>query len=361
LRRPNSAPRTASNGVRPTRPSDNPRPTKPATETQPKPATAAQPKSAPKGGKPRALPGLPKLSFGAKPKPVRSKPAATQPASAPSQRAARPAGGSLRAEQQRLKNLARADRKTSRERNRSQRLEISRFTGGSRTKRIAVISAVSAIGALVAVVLATMFTPLMAIKDIQIMGTHRLKSATIKSAVASLMDTPLTMVNENDIAKRLSTFSLIQSFTTLSLPPHTLQINIVERQPFAIVQTTAGYYLYDPAGVLIGETRATWKYPTVVVSGDPRHSTNYRAAIDVLLALPAELYPKVQRIQATSKDDVRLSLRGAANQQILWGDSSASLLKSKVLAALMTNTKKSVSVTYDVSSPNAPTVRYGRW
>jgi cell division protein FtsQ len=279
------------------------------------------------------------------------KPAARKPS-------AKPATG-LKAEQQRLSRLAKQDKRTARSATKQQRMEIRKFTRVSRGRRIIGFSILGAFAALVSLVLATMFTPLMSIQEIKIVGAHRLKAATIKNSVMTLMDTPLTMVNEADLEKRLASFSLIQSFTTISLPPHTLQINIVERQPIAIVQTTSGGYLYDPAGVLIGPTKATWKYPTVVVGGDPRHSANYRAAIDVLLALPVELYPKVQRIRATSKDDVRLELRGAANQQILWGDSSKSIMKSKVLEALIANTKKSATVTYDVSSPSAPTVRYG--
>ena len=265
----------------------------------------------------------------------------------------------LKAEQQRLSRLAKQDKRAEKSATRVQRLEIRKFTRASRGRRIIGFGFLGAGVVLISLVLATVFTPLMAIQDIKIVGAHRLKAATIKNSVMTLMDTPLTLVNEADLEKRLASFTLIQSFTTISLPPHTLQINIVERQPIAIVETTSGGYLYDPAGVLIGPTKATWKYPTVVVSGDPRHSTNFRAAIDVLLALPVDLYPKVQRIRATSKDDVRLELRGAANQQILWGDSSKSIMKSKVLAALIANTKKSAAVTYDVSSPSAPTVRYG--
>ena len=318
MRRPNSAPRNAGNGGGPLRPGSQ------------------------------------------QPAPMKSKPAKSPKLSKPAGQSGKQSS-SLRAEQQRLARLAKQDRQNQKSAGKLQRLEIRKFTQGTRTRKIVTFTSLGSIVLLVSLVLATMFTPLMAIKDIQVSGTHRLKAASIKSAVSTLIGTPLTLVSEDDLAKRLSSFTLIQSFTTLSLPPHTLQISIVERQPVAIVQTTSGGYLYDPAGVLIGPTKATWKYPTVVVSGDPRHSSNYRAAIDVLLALPAELYPKVQRIQATSKDDVRLELRGAANQQILWGDSSKSIMKSKILAALIANTKKSAAVTYDVSSPGAPTVRYGRF
>ena len=66
-------------------------------------------------------------------------------------------------------------------------------------------------------------------------------------------------------------------------------------------------------------------------------------------------------VQAKTKDDVTLHLRGIASQKVIWGDSSDAVLKSKVLAALIKNQKKSDVVTYDVSSPTAPVVRYGNF
>jgi len=53
-----------------------------------------------------------------------------------------------------------------------------------------------------------------------------------------------------------------------------------------------------------------------------------------------------------------MQLRGNSGQRIIWGDSGQSALKSKVLAALVENQKKTDRVTFDVSSPTAPVVLY---
>jgi cell division protein FtsQ len=71
--------------------------------------------------------------------------------------------------------------------------------------------------------------------------------------------------------------------------------------------------------------------------------------------------PRVSEINAKTKDDVSLRLRGYAGQRIIWGDSSQSVLKSKALAALLKNQKTTDNVTFDVSSPDAPVVRYGNF
>jgi cell division protein FtsQ len=267
----------------------------------------------------------------------------------------------LRQESAKLGRLAAYDAKQKRLAARAQRKEISRFTGGNRTRLVLVGSGVASVLILVGLVLATMFTPMLAIQNIDVVGTHRVKANTVKNAVKSLVGTPLTMVSDSQIQERLASFPLIESFTTVSLPPHTLQIVILERQPIGIVNVGGTDYLYDPAGVQIEPTQATGRYPRVLVNGDPHDNPNYRAAIDVLLAMPVDVFPRISSIQATSKDDVRIRLRGIANQQILWGDSSNSILKSKVLAALMANTKSKNSLTFDVSSPKTPTVRYGNF
>lgn len=256
---------------------------------------------------------------------------------------------------------SRLERRARREAIRGQLNEIRRFTRGSRLKRGVTYTVLGSVLALVLLVLATIYTPMMSIDKIEIVGLHRMKQATVENAVKSLVGTPLTTVDEGQIEKRLKGFPLIESFTTVSLPPHTLQIYIRERQPIGLVTVGASDYLYDPAGVQIAPTTNHSNYPTILVKGDPAHSASFREAVSVLMALPAELYPKVASIQATSVDDVRIQLRGVTNTQILWGDASQSLLKSKVLTALLATVKKRQFVVFDVSSPSAPTVRFGAY
>jgi cell division protein FtsQ len=120
-------------------------------------------------------------------------------------------------------------------------------------------------------------------------------------------------------------------------------------------------YLYDPAGVRVGIANGSENLPLINIDGAPEKSKQFKSAIDVLMALPADLLERVSEIDAKSKDDVTLRLRGYAGQRIIWGDGSDSVLKSKVLDALILNQKKSDRVTFDVSSPSAPVVRYGNF
>ncbi|WP_296631539.1 FtsQ-type POTRA domain-containing protein [Rhodoluna sp.] len=239
--------------------------------------------------------------------------------------------------------------------------EARRFTAHTRQRRIITISVVASVGTLILLVLATMFTPLLAVEKLEVTGTKRLNSKSIVNALISQMGKPLPLINSGEIQEKLKTFELVESFSLVSLPPHTLRVQIVERQPISIIYVAGTAYLYDPAGVRVGRATSSDTLPTIRISGDPKNNAQFKAAIDVLLALPASLLPRVSEIDAKTKDDVTLSLRGYAGQRIIWGDGSQSVLKSKALAALIKNQKTTDNVTFDVSSPDAPTVSYGNF
>lgn len=239
--------------------------------------------------------------------------------------------------------------------------EAKRFTAKSRKRKVFLIVFASSFGALLVLVLATIFTPLLAVDKIEVGGAKRLKEKSVINALTSQIGKPLPLVSPNEIAKALEAFPLIESFSIVSLPPHTLKIQIAERQPIGVISVSGTKYLYDPAGVRIGIASGSEKLPSISIKGSPEDSKEFDAAIEVLMALPSSLLERVSEINAKSKDDVTLRLRGYAGQRIIWGDGSDSVLKSKVLDALVANQKDTDRVTFDVSSPNAPVVRYGNF
>jgi cell division protein FtsQ len=236
--------------------------------------------------------------------------------------------------------------------------QARRFQGHSRQRKVISISLLSSFVILVLLVLATLVTPMLAVEKIKITGLSKVPQKSVMAAVKTNLGKPLALVNQQEIADQLSKFKLIESISIISELPHTLHIAVAERQPIAIVDVNGASVLYDAAAVNLGAATYNDKYPRVLISDDPRNSKAFGLAIDVLLALPVDLLDRVAVIDAKTKDDVRLQLRGYSAQMIIWGDSSQSTLKSKVLAALIANQKQTDRVTYDVSSPSAPVVRY---
>ena len=235
---------------------------------------------------------------------------------------------------------------------------VVRFKAKPKQLRTVMLTLLASLVALILLVLATIFTPILSVEKIRVTGVSKGSQKAIEQAVKSQVGVPLPLVSNDAVANSLSKFSLIESFSIVRELPHTLHIAISERQPIAVVDIKGAGYLYDPAGVRLGEASYKDQFPRVYSGGEPKDSDSFALAIDVLLALPASLLPRVSQIDAKSKDDVTMQLRGNAGQRIVWGDASQSALKSKVLAALIENQKPSDRVTFDVSSPTAPVVRY---
>lgn len=224
--------------------------------------------------------------------------------------------------------------------------------------RIVFISTAVSVSLLLVFVLVAAFSPLLAIQKVEIRGNQRIPLKLLTSALADQIGKPLPQATLEGVKADLKNFSLIQSVSVVNLPPHTLQVRIVERQPICIIKTGLGEFLYDPAGVRIASVTSSDKYPVVEAAGKPGASPEFGVAIKALLALPVSLYPRVANVSAPSMDSVTFKLRGMAGQKVIWGDTSQSALKARVLLTLVKLQKKSDRVTYDVSSPKAPTVRY---
>jgi cell division protein FtsQ len=259
-------------------------------------------------------------------------------------------------QRQRLNTLAKAPRRiTQRELDNSL---IGRMVSSRRAKRIIASISVGSIAILLAIVAGATFSPALAIKEIYVTGTERIQPELISKALQGHIGTPLPLLDENAVAKSLASFALIESFSATAVPPNGLQVKISERQAISVVAVKGERWLYDPAGVKVAQATGSEELPEIQISEEPRNSQRYRNAIEVLMALPEDLLHQVEFIEARSKDDVQMSLRTSREQRIIWGDSSDSVLKSKVLQALMANHRKTQSVTFDVSSPNAPVVRF---
>jgi cell division protein FtsQ len=211
---------------------------------------------------------------------------------------------------------------------------------------------------LLGIVATVTFSPVLAVKEIFVSGTERIDPAQIQNALQSHVGTPLPLLNEQEVADSLAGFELIESFSATAVPPNGLNIRISERQAICIISSGGSRWLYDPAGIRIAKSAAGEMLPEILISENPLNSQRFRNSIEVLMALPEDLLDDVEFIEARSKDDVQMSLRSSRNQRIIWGDSSDSVLKSKVLQALIKNHRKQSSVTFDVSSPNAPVVRF---
>ncbi|TFC38938.1 FtsQ-type POTRA domain-containing protein [Cryobacterium sp. TMT2-14] len=236
-----------------------------------------------------------------------------------------------------------------------EREEVRRFTWRSRRRRNVWLAALGTLAALVAFVLVGTFSPLMALRSIEVVGANRVPSEKIRSALDDQLGTPLPLVDFDAVQKELSAFTLIQSYVTESRPPNTLVVRVVEREPVGALVTESGFDLVDAAGVVI---QSSAERPAGYATIDARAgvgSAGFRAAAAVIAALPADIRSTLDTVTAATTDDVTLTLVGGA--RVVWGSAEKSDFKAVVLAALIVSHPVGSVGEYDVSSPDSAVLR----
>ena len=248
-------------------------------------------------------------------------------------------------------------RAAKRERRSYERSEVKRFTRRTRARRRVVLAVVAAIAVFCTLVAVAVFSPILELQKITIVGASRVDPSAIQDAIDNQLGTPLALVDFDEITQKLAQFPLIRSYTTESVPPHTLIVTIVERQPIGMVDNGSDYAVVDPAGVVIESAPDRVPGIPVIDAGQPTITNPaFASAIEVLLALPTELRARVQTISATTKDDVTFVLADDI-QSVIWGSADRSAFKARVLAALVATQPPTARLEFDVSAPDAPVVR----
>lgn len=250
-------------------------------------------------------------------------------------------------------------RVAARERRRFERREVHRFTRRSRNRRLGWSLAVGTVAVLITMLSVAIYSPLLALRTIEIDGVSTVDPAAVREAIDGQLGTPLALLDLGKLRSELDHFPLIRSFATEVIPPSTLKVHIVERSPVGVITTPAGFSVVDPAGVVL-ESPSTRPagIPLIELAGAGTDSVAFTAVVNVILALPESIRSQVDVAQATSKDDVRLILLGAG-QRVLWGSPERSALKARVLMDLMATQGPTARVEFDVSAPLSPVVRPG--
>jgi cell division protein FtsQ len=210
-----------------------------------------------------------------------------------------------------------------------------------------------------ALVTGAVYSPLLSLKTVTIEGASRVSAASVQAAIADQVGKPLATIDFDRIKRELSKFPLIRSYVTETVPPDTLIVRITERAPIGALATSTGFTVVDPAGVEIETaTDRPAGLPLIELGTASKKSAGFTAAVAVLLALPAEVLKRVDTVTAQTTDDVTLVLTGAG-QSVIWGSAENSVLKAKVLVALIATQNPTAVVKYDVSAPNTPVVGGG--
>ena len=195
------------------------------------------------------------------------------------------------------------------------------------------------------------FTPLMSARNVLVIGTGAVTQQDVLAAARVRLGTPLLQINTDDVADRVATIRQVASARVQREYPSTLRITIAERVPVAVKDFPDGPHLYDRDGVDFATGPPPPALPYLDVDNPGPADPSTKAALEVLTSLRPEVASQVGRVAAPSVASITLTLTDG--RVVVWGTNDRTDEKAEKLGALLTQPGR----TYDVSSPDLPTVK----
>jgi cell division protein FtsQ len=195
------------------------------------------------------------------------------------------------------------------------------------------------------------FTPIMSARVTQITGLVTLTQDEVEQAAAIAPNTPLLQIDTDAVADRVATIRRVATVRVQREYPSTLRISIVERVPVVVKDYPDGSHLFDRDGVDFATAPPPPGLPYLDADTPGPTDLPTLAALQVLTALRPEVASQVGRIAAPSVASITLTL--VDGRQVIWGTTDRTDEKALKLGALLTQP----GTTYDVSSPDLPTVK----
>jgi cell division protein FtsQ len=195
------------------------------------------------------------------------------------------------------------------------------------------------------------FTPLMSARSLVVTGTGVVTREEVVDAAKVALGTPLLQIDTDEVADRVAGIRRVASARVQREYPSTLRITIVERVPIVVKDYPDGPHLFDKDGVDF----ATAPPPPGLAYIDVDHpgpgDPPTKAALQVMTSLSPDVVGQVSRIAAPSVASITLVLTDG--RTVVWGTTDRTDEKAEKLGALLTQPGR----TYDVSSPDLPTVK----
>jgi cell division protein FtsQ len=195
------------------------------------------------------------------------------------------------------------------------------------------------------------FTPAMSARSIIVTGTGAVTREEVLDAAQVRVGTPLLQINTNQVADRVAAIRRVASARVQREYPSALRITIVERVAVVVKDFPDGPHLFDHDGVDFATGPPPPALPYIDVENPGPTDPATKAALQVLTTLRPEVVGQVGKIAAPSVSSITLTLTDG--RVAIWGSTDRAEEKAEKLAALLTQPGR----TYDVSSPDLPTVK----
>jgi cell division protein FtsQ len=195
------------------------------------------------------------------------------------------------------------------------------------------------------------FTPIMSARNIVVTGLGAVSQEEIVTSAAVKSGTPLLQVDTDAVAERVAAIRRVASARVQRQYPSTLRITVVERVPVVVKDYPDGPHLFDRDGVDFATAPPPPGVPYLDAENPGPSDPPTKAALQVMTSLRPEVAGQVGRISAPSVAAITLTLTDG--RTVVWGTTDRTEEKALKLGALLTQPGQ----TYDVSSPDLPTVK----
>ncbi|MBY0286708.1 MAG: cell division protein FtsQ/DivIB [Mycobacteriaceae bacterium] len=195
------------------------------------------------------------------------------------------------------------------------------------------------------------FTPVMSARNIVVVGLGAVTQEEVTNAAGVAPGTPLLQVDTDTVAERIAGIRRVATVRVQREYPSTLRVTIVEREPVVVKDYPDGPHLFDRDGVDFAIGVPPPGVPYLDTKNPGPNDAPTKAALEVMTSLRPEVAAQVARVDAPSVAAITLQLTDG--RQVIWGTTDRTEEKALKLGALLTQPGK----TYDVSSPDLPTVK----
>jgi cell division protein FtsQ len=195
------------------------------------------------------------------------------------------------------------------------------------------------------------FTPIMSARNIVVTGLGAVSQEEVVTSAAVKTGTPLLQVDTDAVAERVAGIRRVASARVQRQYPSTLRITVIERVPVVVKDYPDGAHLFDKDGVDFATAPPPPGVPYLETENPGPKDPATKAALAVMTSLRPEVAGQVGRVSAPSVAAITLNLTDG--RVVVWGTTDRTEEKALKLGALLTQPGR----TYDVSSPDLPTVK----
>ena len=195
------------------------------------------------------------------------------------------------------------------------------------------------------------FTPVMSVRNVVVTGLGAVTQEEVVAAAGVAPETPLLQVNTDTVAERVAEIRRVATVRVQRQYPSTLRVTVVERIPVVVKDYPDGVHLFDRDGVDLATAPPPPGVPYLDTENPGPTDPATQAALQVMTSLRPDVASQVGRVSAPSVSAITLTL--IDGRVVVWGTTDRTEEKALKLGALLTQPGQ----TYDVSSPDLPTVR----